>query len=53
MFQPRARVGPAKVLAFGAMGFAVGLFLGYIFMGTAHAVSIPRQTMPDGHIHAC
>ena len=38
MFQPRTRVGPAKVLIFGAMGFVIGLFLGYMFMGITHAV---------------
>ena len=40
MFHPRTRVGPAKVIIFGTFGFAIGLFLGYIFMGTTHAVRI-------------
>ena len=53
MFQPRARVGPTKVLAFGAMGFAVGLFLGYVFMGTAHAVSTPRLPYSSGMDMPC
>ena len=50
MFQPRTRVGPAKVLIFGTLGFAIGLFLGYIFMGTTHAV---RSTLPFNTSVAC
>ena len=50
MFQPRTRVGPAKVLIFGTFGFAIGLFLGYIFMGTTHAV---RSTLPINAPVAC
>lgn len=33
-------VGPAKLFLLGALGFAAGAMLGYIFMGTVHAVSV-------------
>ena len=31
-------MGPAKLLTFGAAGFLIGITMGYIFMGTIHAV---------------
>ena len=41
MFQSRGRIGTAKILTFGLGGFAAGIVLGYIFMGTVHAVEAP------------
>ena len=35
----RGRVTKARVATFLTVGFAIGLGLGYIFMGTIHAVS--------------
>jgi hypothetical protein len=44
-------VGPARLLAFGVVGFAVGAMLGYIFMGTVHAVCLPARK-PTFHLHS-
>jgi hypothetical protein len=43
MFQSRTRVGPAKLITFGAAGFLIGILMGYLFMGTIHAVRL----LPD------
>lgn len=44
MFQSKTRVGPAKLFTFGVAGFVIGIILGYLFMGTVHAVG-PSRTV--------
>ncbi|CAL8467638.1 g7176 [Coccomyxa elongata] len=50
MFQSKTRVGPAKLVTFGIAGFLAGIILGYIFMGTVHAMLQLRQEATPGSI---
>ena len=45
MFHNRKRAGPYKILAVAILGFGIGGLLGYLFMGTVHAVG--RAALPS------
>lgn len=47
--QKRARTDNSKLLPFVVLGFGLGLLIGYIFLGTLHAV-LTSGTVHHGHI---